>query len=242
VRSSAPAATVASTIPATRRSCVDERAEVRRAGPRVPHGELRGPGGEAVEVVVVDGLVHEVASGGHADLALVQEGAPGSGRGGGVQVGVVEDDQGVVAAEFEQRPLERATGGLADLPADGRRSGEGDRRDRGVRGQRRAGSGVAGQDVQDAVGQAGFLEEAGQEQAAGDGGARVRLEHDRVAEGERRGEGPQGQHHRDVPRRDHADDAEWHAARDRRAAGGGRLQHAVGLGGQRGGHPEFVEG
>jgi hypothetical protein len=44
----------------------------------------------------------------------------------------------------------------------------------------------AGQNLQDAWRQAGFLEDPGDRHAAGDGGARVGLEDHRVAQGQRR--------------------------------------------------------
>ena len=60
----------------------------------------------------------------------------------------------------------------------------------GSLGERGAGLGVAGQHVQQPVGQAGGLEQPGDECAAGDGGLHVRLEHDGVAQRQRRRDGP----------------------------------------------------
>ena len=73
------------------------------------------------------------------------------GRAGDVEVGVVEHDQRVVAAELQARPASGSAGGLADQPADRGRAGERDHRDVRVLGQRRAGLGVAGQHVQQAA-------------------------------------------------------------------------------------------
>ena len=50
----------------------------------------------------------EVAAGSEADLALELERREGAGRGGRVEVGVVEDDERVVAAELERDLLEHA--------------------------------------------------------------------------------------------------------------------------------------
>ena len=51
----------------------------------------------------------------HADLALVQVGAEGGGVDGVVEVGVVEHDQRVLAAELEHDALQVAAGGLGEL-------------------------------------------------------------------------------------------------------------------------------
>ncbi len=94
--------------------------------------------------------------------------------------------------------------------------------------------GTAGQHVQQALGQPGLLEHPGQRHAAADRGARVRLEHHRVAQRQRGRHRADRQDLREVERRDHAD----HADRDplgetevRRFAG---QQLTVGARGQRG--------
>ena len=83
---------------------VDQRAERDLLGVRVADRQASRPLRQPIEVLVGDGLEHDVPAGGHADLALVQERAPGPGRAGDVEVGVVEHDQRVVAAELEARP------------------------------------------------------------------------------------------------------------------------------------------
>ena len=60
----------------------------------------------------------------HADLALVEERAEGSGVDGVVEIRIVEDDERVVAAELEHDPLEVASGRLGDLPSRVRRARE----------------------------------------------------------------------------------------------------------------------
>ena len=64
--------------------------------------------------------------------------------------------------------------------------------------------------------QPGLLEDAGEGDAAGHGGARIGLEHDGVAERQGRGHGADGQDEREVERRDHTDHAH-------RAPGGTKL-------------------
>ena len=72
---------------------------------------------------------------------------------------------------------------------------------------------ATGQHVQHALGQPGLLEDPGERHAAGDRGARIGLEHHRVAERERRGDRADREDQREVERRDDADDADRHAAR-----------------------------
>ena len=64
-----------------------------------------------------------------------------------VEVGVGGDDDGVVAAELEQRPAEAPGDHLGDAPADRRRPGEGDERQAGV-GEHPFADGAAGADDQ----------------------------------------------------------------------------------------------
>ena len=60
-------------------------------------------------------LVHQDQPRRHADLALMQAGAPGDVGGGDVEVGIVEHDQRVLAAEFELHLLQMLAGEFADL-------------------------------------------------------------------------------------------------------------------------------
>src|SRR6202035_2059593 len=187
---------------------VDDRAERYRARRGVAARKVRRLLGQRRHVVVIDLVGDKVTAGGHADLALVQERAPRAGRGGGRHVGVVEDDQGGVAAELQVRPLEVARGEFADATADRGRAGEADDPDERVGDQLLADVGAARQDVQQAVGQAGFLEYPGQDDAAGHARARVGLEYDGVAERERGGNRADREDLREVERGDHADDAD----------------------------------
>ena len=101
--SRAPASTVAVTSECTlaRWPFVDERAERDLAGRRVADRQPVRVGGQRVHIGVRDPFVHEVPARGHADLALVQEGAPRAGRHRAVEVGIVEDRQRRVAAAHE---------------------------------------------------------------------------------------------------------------------------------------------
>ena len=73
---------------------------------------------------------------------------------------------------------------------------------------------VTGDDVQDALGEAGGLEQPRDEKTAADRRLGGRFEHDAVAEGDRRRDRPQRELEREVPRRDDADDADRFALDD----------------------------
>ncbi len=78
-----------------------EAADVHAVVVRAPDGELPGAGDERGDEVVAQGLGDVEAFDGDAELPGGGE-AGGDGSGGGlVDVGVVEDDHGVLAAEFE---------------------------------------------------------------------------------------------------------------------------------------------
>ena len=84
--------------------------------------------------------------------------------------------------------LELAARDLGDLAAGPGRAGEVDHRDVRVGDERLADVDAAGHDLQQAGGQAGRGEHLGEQQAAADRRLRRRLEHDGVAERERRGD------------------------------------------------------
>ena len=93
---------------------VDQRAERDLVDRGVADRQVGGLGREPLDEVVVDALVHEVPAGGHADLALVEERPAGGQADRLVDVGVVEHDQGRVAAQFQVGALEVLAGQLAD--------------------------------------------------------------------------------------------------------------------------------
>jgi uncharacterized protein YidB (DUF937 family) len=108
--------------------------------------------GELLDGLVEDGLLHEEARAGAADVALVEVDALDDAFDGLVDAGVLEDDVGGLAAEFEREALAGARDGLGDALADLGGAGEGDLVDAGVVDEGRAGAPVAGDDVDDAGG------------------------------------------------------------------------------------------
>ncbi len=120
---------------------------------------------------------------------------------------VVEDDVRGLAAELEREPLAAAGEAALDLLAHLGRAGEGDLVD-GCLHERRAGGAVPGQDVHDAGGQLGLAQDVA-EGERGQWRRLGRLEHGRVAGGERGSELPGEHQEREVPGDDLADHPEW---------------------------------
>ena len=182
------------------RAVVHQRADIG-VGEAGPDGECRGGLSEAAAEIVIDRPLDEEAVGGQAILARGHELCLDRFGDGAVEVGIGEDDEGGVAAEFEHEMLD-GLGRLAkQQPADLGRAGEGEHAHAGVLGP--GGDdlgGAAGDDVEDAGGHAGTLGEHGK------GDRRERrlmggMGHRRAAGGERRG-GLAGEHRRrEVPRR-----------------------------------------
>ena len=73
-----------------------------------------------------DAFLHEQARAGAADLALVEPDGVDHALDRAVEIGVVEDDEGRLAAELQRQLLAGAGGRLADDAADLGRAGEGD--------------------------------------------------------------------------------------------------------------------
>ena len=94
--------------------------------------ESFGAGDEFLGEFGGDLLVQDDAAGGGAALAGGAEGSPERAVEGEVEVGVVEDDHGVLAAHLERAGLEVGGGGLSDDAADFAGSGEGDGADAGM--------------------------------------------------------------------------------------------------------------
>ena len=80
--------------------------------------------GEARHEGVVDGVVHVEALDADAELAAVGADAAHGAADGGVEVGVGQHEQRVLAAELHRAVLEAAGGLRRDGPAGGRRAGE----------------------------------------------------------------------------------------------------------------------
>jgi hypothetical protein len=163
---------------------------------------------EALHKLVVDAFLHQDPGGSRADLARVGHDPDVRPFHGLVDVGVVKDQQGTLAASLEGYVLEvyrrrfhyRAAGGCAACKRD--------LVDIRVRGDRGAGgAAVAGDDVDDAGREAGFLDQRGQEeyrQRALFGS----LQDHGISRRQRRAEFPRRHHQRVIPRDDlaaHAD-------------------------------------
>ena len=160
----------------------------------------------------VDELVARVADGHdlgdrHAALAGRAVGRAHRRVGGHVDVGVGEDDHVVLRPAERLHALAVLRPGLVDVARDRGRADEADRGDVGMLEHRVDRDLVAVHDVEDAVRDAGLLEQLGRP----DRRRRVllgRLEHERVAAGERRRPHPHRDHRGEVERRDPGDDAE----------------------------------
>ena len=150
---------------------------------------------------VDDAFLHEEAGAGTTDLALVEPDAINETFDGGIEIGVLEDDEGRLAAEFERQLLARAGGGAADDLADLRRAREGDLVDAVMLDDGSTRFRAALHDIDDALRHAGALADLGKE----DRGERREfggLEHHCAAGGEGGGDLP-GQHQqREIPRDD----------------------------------------
>lgn len=145
-----------------------------------PH-RLRA-GGEALHERVGDRLVDVQPLDGDAELTGRGEAAADGSRGRLLDVGVLQDQHRVLAAEFEGDADQAGGGALGDLAAGARGAGEGDvvgvLDDFGAYDRA-----LAEDDLEDVGGQTGLDEEvAGPER--GEAGLRVRLHHDRVARDE----------------------------------------------------------
>ena len=141
-------------------------------------------------------------------LPAVEEAADARRADGGVDVGVVENDHRVGAAELEGHALDAARRELGDVLADGSRAGERDLRHARIGDERLAEHGaLAGDDLEDALGQAVLAHDLGdaerrQRRRLG------RLGDDDVAADERGPELVAEQRRREVPGHDRDDDAE----------------------------------
>jgi hypothetical protein len=188
-----------------------ERADLGGRVGGVADGERGDLGDELLGELGLDGAVDQDAVGGHADLALVDVPAEDRRVDGVVDIGVVEHDQGAVAAEFEDGALEVPGADGGDVAADLVRAGEGDDLRHGVLQQGVADlRDIGDHDVQQSGGQPGVLEDPGQQGATADRGVLVRLEDDGVAEGQRGRDGLEGEQEGEVERADHTDDPDGH--------------------------------
>ena len=162
--------------------------------------------GERVGEVVVHARADEHAGRGGAVLAGVEVAGDRDVLGGVLEVGVVEHDDRRLAAEFQVRALEVLRRGFGDLvparvePVIDTIAGS------LVRHERAAGVAVAADHVEHARRQE-LRRDLGHQRGRHRRGV-ARLEHHAVAGGERGRDLPDRHHHRVVPRRDLADDAD----------------------------------
>ena len=118
----------------------------------------------------------------HAHLTLVKKRAPGAGGTGSFEIAIVEHDHRTVAAEFQGNPFESAPGKLTHPSSHCRGASEGYQADRWRRHQRFTDVGSAGHHTQETGRQTGFLEETGEEKAAGNGRMWIGLENHSVTQ------------------------------------------------------------
>ena len=172
--------------------------------------------GERGDEVVVHARARQYAGRGRAVLAGVEVAGDRDVLGGELEVRVVEDDHRRLAAELEVDLLDVVGGRLRDR--DTGADAAGDRRHRGnrVADERRARVTVAADDVEDARRQELGHQLGHPDRARGRGVGR--LEHHRVAGGDRRRPLPDGHHCRVVPGRDRGADADRLAPHVRRVA------------------------
>ena len=142
----------------------DERTDVHPVLGAVPDRQGAHALGEPAGELLGDRLVHQEPVGRGAGLADVAHLGQHRAVDGGVEVGVLEDEEGRVAAELHRHP-QQLVGGLGDeLLADRRRAGEGELAQARVLDDRLAdAAGVGGgDDVEHAGRQADLLEQRGE--------------------------------------------------------------------------------
>ncbi len=183
---------------------VDERADLH-AGLGAPTDPEPGHlGGEPRGELLDHRLGHEKPVGRGAGLAAVAHLGQGRALDGGLQVGVLEDEERGIAAELHRHAQHLIRRPGHEPAADLGRAGEGQLAQAGILDQRSGhrARGRAGDDVQDPRGQACPLEDVcqreGRERRLPRG-----LDDERAAGREGRCDGPSGHHQWEVPRRDH---------------------------------------
>src|SRR5262245_14404919 len=163
---------------------------------------------DAASELIGDGVFDVNAFDRDADLARIGERAPDRRVGRALDVGVAQNDHRVFAAEFEAHRDQSLRRALGDRLAGARAAGERDHI--GLVNQRAPRLAVAVDDLQNVCRRAGGGEGFAKDVRAAHGDQRGplrRFDHDGVARSQRRNRFADGQDQREIPRRDHADDA-----------------------------------
>ena len=161
--------------------------------------------------VVVDRLFHQQAAGGGAALAGGADRAEHDRRNRQFQIGAGVNDDRVVAAQFQQRAAHTARDALADHAADLGGPGEADQRDALVVDELLGDVAAGIVEQEEDVRETGLLQRLIADLHRRDGrqrGLRRRLPDGDVAADRRDERIPRPHRHREIERRDHADDAD----------------------------------
>ena len=159
---------------------IDDRAHIDALVQRVADAQARHPGLEFVDDLPGDAFLDQKSGTGATNLALIEPNGVDHAFDGAIDVGIVEQDESRLAAQFEGQFLTAAGGLATDLATDLGRPGEGDLVDAGMADDCGTGVAAAGDDVDKAGRQAGFLRDFGKAER-GQTGIFRRLEHHRVA-------------------------------------------------------------
>lgn len=164
----APSLRASSTYSSTFRRCLSPPSVRPRSRGRGVADRDAGDGvGEDAQQGAVHRACHQQPRAAHAELPGVEDESLDDRADRLLQVGVLEDDVGRVAAQFHGDRLERLARDARGVPPDGGRTGEGELVDAGVAQQRLAGDrSAAGDDVHHTVRDPGLLEQAGHVQGA----------------------------------------------------------------------------
>ena len=164
---------------------VHQRADVRCLVQAVAEAQGFGAGDELLGEGVQHALLDDHAAGSGAALAAGAEGAPHSALDRQVDVGVAEDDDGVLAAHLQVHAFAVSAAVGGDLAAHLDGAGEGDHRHPRVAHQSGAGIVLPEKEVDDAGRQAGLLQDA-QQVSRAEGRVGRGLKDDGVARDQRR--------------------------------------------------------
>ena len=91
-----------------------QRAQLGLFVHRISNADLRHPGGEFLQELVVDLFVNDESLGGDARLAVVDHARRHRRRHSGLQVRAGHHDEGIAAAELDDRLLEILSSGAGD--------------------------------------------------------------------------------------------------------------------------------